>query len=180
VSNGSPVPATAYSAWSSSQTLSQVVIGTSNYSPTIGDFSTAAIWLLVIDLTDLSVVANELSTDGSTVPSDVAQYVGNPRYLLYAIGNNAWASVLPQGDLYALLQKVGAGQGLANLEQIFAQIGTGFLNPFTYILAATMDASDAPGFEVMSVTNIQLLTMAFLPITVDGNTSYVPIQSGSS
>ena len=184
MSNGNIVPATAFATAfipnpGGGVPFSEVAIGDQSYVPSGQQDNSSFMWLLVVDLTNLNVVANEVSTDGSTVPSDVSQYVGNPQYFLYALSNSAWASVFPSGDLYALLEKVGAGTGLAYLSQTFAQIGTGFLGTFTYILAATMDASDAPGFEAASLTDLQVLTMGFLPITVDGNTTYAPVQSGS-
>ena len=183
MSNGNIVPATAFSVFTYSgqgtPPLSQLVIGDQSYVPSGQQPNTSFMWLVVVDLTDLKVVANDVSTDGTTVPSDIGQYAGNSQYFLYAISNAAWGNVMPQGDLYGLLQKVGAGPGLAYLEQVYAQIGTGFLGTFSYILAASMDESDAPGFEAVSFTDLQLMTMGFLPVTVDGQTIYAPVQSGS-
>jgi hypothetical protein len=85
---------------------------------------------------------------------------------------------MPTGNLYTLLQKAGSGAQLARLEQIYAQIGTGFLGAFSYILAATMTEGDEPGFETLSMTDLTLLTMAFLPVQVGSQTLYAPIQSG--
>jgi len=183
VSNGNIVPATAFSVFTYSgqgtPPLSQLVIGDQSYVPSGQQPNTSFIWLVVVDLTDLKVVANDVSTDGTTVPSDIGQYAGNSQYFLYAISNAAWGTSMPQGDLYALLQKVGGGPGLAFLEQVYDQLGTGYLGAFSYILGATMDASDAQGFEAVSYTELTLLTMGFLPITVNGNTIYAPVQSGS-
>lgn len=183
MSNGNIVPATAFSMYyvnvDGGIPLSELAIGDQTYQPSGQEGGSSFFWLVVVDLNNLNVVANEVSTDGSTVPSDIAQYAGNPQYFLYAISNSAWAGVAPSGDLYALLQKVGAGTGLAYLEQVYAQIGTGYLSTFSYILAATMDTSDAPGFEAVSFSELQLLTMGFLPIEVDGQTTYAPVQSGS-
>lgn len=184
MSNGNLVPATAFSAYyvpnpAGSLPLSELVIGGQSYTPNGQQWNTSFFWLVVVDLTDLSVVASEVSSDGSTVPADIAQYAGNPQYFLYAISNSAWASVMPQGNLYALLQKAGSGDKLARLEQIYAQIGTGFLGTFSYILGATMTEGDEPGFETLSMDNLTLLTMAFLPVTVNGQTIYAPIQQGS-
>jgi len=177
VSNGNVVPASVYSALANSNTLSEISIGSTSYTPPNADWDTAAIWLSVYDLDNLNQVASDLSTDGSTVPSDISQYVGNSEYFLYAVSTNAWASVAPQGDLYTLLQKVGSGAGLAQIEQIYATIGTGFLGTFTYILGAAMDES-VPGFETGSFFTGSVLTMGFLPITVDGQTVYAPVQAG--
>ena len=183
MSNGNVVPATAFSVFTysgaGSPPLSQLVIGEQSYSPSGQQPNASFMWLVVVDLTNLNVVANDVSTDGTTVPSDISQYAGNPQYFLYAVSNAAWGNVMPQGDLYALLQKIGGGSGLAFLEQVYNQLGTGYFGAFSYILAASMDTSDAPGFEAVSYTALQLLTMGFLPITVDGNTIYAPVQSGS-
>jgi hypothetical protein len=99
---------------------------------------------------------------------------------LYAISNAAWASQMPQGDLYTLLQAVGAGPKLARLEQIYSTIGTGFLGAFSYILAATMAENDEPGFEALSLNNVEVLTMAFLQLTINNQTIYAPVQSAGS
>jgi len=185
VSNGTPVPATAFSPYfipnpGGGVPLAELVIGDQSYTPSGQQENTSFFWLVVVDLTSLKVVASDVSTDGSTVPSDIGQYAGNSQYFLYAISNSAWGSVMPQGDLYALLQQAGSGPKLARLEQIYAQIGTGFLGTFSYILAATMAEGDDSGFETLSMNNLTLLTMGFLPITVDGQTIYAPIQSGSA
>ena len=181
MSNGTPVPATAFSPAyiyepGGGVPLAQLVIGEGSWSPSGQQENSSFLWLAVIDLTDLNMVTNGVSTDGSTVPSEINQYVGNPQYFLYVISNAAWGSVMPQGDLYTLLQKCGSGPKLARLEQIYAQIGTGFLGTFSYILAASLDESDQPGFEELSMTDFTLLTMGFLPVTIDGKTTYAPIQ----
>lgn len=177
MSNGTPVPATAYSPFARDGVLAELVIGGNSYAPNGQTADTSFIWLVVVDLTDLNVVANDVS-DGSSVPSDVGQYAGNSQYFLYAISNSAWSTAMPQGNLYTLLQQVGSGEKLAALEQIYAQVGTGFLSSFSYILAASMTEGDEPGFEMLSMNHLTLMTMAFLPVTVSGNTIYAPIQSG--
>ena len=183
MSNGTIVPATAFSSYTypgpGTGPLSELVIGSQSYAPSGQQWDDPFIWLTVVDLTNLNVVANDVSTDGSTVPSDISQYAGNPQYFLYAISNAAWASVMPQGALYALLQNAGSGSKLARLEQIYAQIGTGFLGTFSYILAASMSESDEPGFEELSMNNLTLLTMGFLPVDAGGQTVYAPIQTGT-
>lgn len=184
MSNGTTVPATAFSSFTypgpGTGPLSELAIGSQTYSPSGQQSNDSFIWLTVVDLTNLNVVANDVSTDGSTVPSDIAQYAGNPQYFLYAISNAAWSPVMPQGNLYTLLQNSGAGPKLARLEQIYAQIGTGFLGAFSYILAASLGDNDEPGFEELSMSNFTILTMGFLPVDVGGTTTYAPIQSSSA
>jgi hypothetical protein len=177
VTTGANVPVTAFSAWWNPQgnTSSSLVIGSQGYNPP--NWQTSSIWLSVVDLTDLSVVANDLS-DGSIVPSDISQYAGNPQYFLFAISNNAWANLMPQGALWSLLTAAGAGPKLNRLAQIYAQLSTGYLGTFSYILAATLAEDDLPGFETLSMNHLTILTMAFMPITVNGQTVYAPVQQG--
>jgi hypothetical protein len=120
VSNGTPVPATAFSTFfipnpPGGVPLCELAIGGQSYTPSGQKQNTSFFWLVVVDLTDLNVVANDVSTDGSTVPADISQYADNSQYFLYAISNSAWASVMPTGNLYTLLQKVGSGEKLASL-----------------------------------------------------------------
>jgi len=176
MSNGNVVPVSVFSSLTSTGYTSALIIGETRYEPNASP-TDSVFWLTVFDLTDLSQVANETS-DGTSVPSDISQYVGNSQYFLYAVSSSADATVAPQGDLYALLQKVGAGQGLVQLEQLLSQLGTGFLGTFSYILGAAMDES-IPGFEAMSFFNFGLMTMGFLPITVDGQTIYAPVQASA-
>ena len=180
MSNGNVVPATAMATYAGPQMPAQLYLNGQNYFPNDQTGENAFFWLVVVDLTSLKIVADDTSTDGSTVPSDIAQYAGNAQYFLFAISNAAWASIQPSGDLYALFQKVGAGPKLARLEQIYNTIGTGFLSNFSYILAAPMAEAGDPGFEMLSMDHEVVLTMGFLPITVDGQTIYAPVQSGNA
>lgn len=175
---GTPVPATALSAFQNPDFASQLTIGSNEVNLPNPNLD-AVMWLVVVDLTNLSIVFNDIN-DFSTVPSGIQPYIGNSRYFLFAISSNAWAANYPQGDLYAFFQKVGAGPQLARGEQIFEQLETGWISNYTYILAATMSEADLPGFELFSATDHSILTMAFLPVTVDGQTIYAPIQQGVS
>lgn len=177
MSNGSTVTASAFSAFANSGVQSKLAIGgQSHVAPEQDGFG--SIWLIVADLANLEVVASGASTDGSTVPRGVARHAGDSRYFLYAISNQAWAPVVPRDDLRGLLQSAGAGPQLARLEQIHAQLGTAYLGDFSYILAATMAEDDKPGFEALSLSTFSILTMGFLPVTVDGQTTYAPIRTG--
>jgi len=178
MSNGTPVPATALSTifYPNTTTPSQLVIGQSS-AIVPGTASTSCIWLVVVDLTTCGIVASDVS-DGSSVPSDISQYAGSATHFLFAISNNAWASQMPQGALWDLLTAAGSGPELNKLQQIYATLGTGNLGTFSYILAATLAEDDMPGFEAFSMTDFTILTMAFMPVTVNGQTVYAPIQQG--
>jgi hypothetical protein len=136
-------------------------------------------WLVVVDLTNLNVVANVLG-DGVNVPSGVQQYVNNPQYFLFCISNCEQGFQIPYGAFYTFLQQVGGGQQLARLEQVYNQLKSGVIHYYSYILAATMDTSDYPGFEALSFTNATVLAMQFMPVTVGGQTTYAPIDPFTS
>jgi hypothetical protein len=151
------------------------MIGTNEYLPANQDPSASFVWMVVVDLTNLNVVANEM-TQPSTVPANIQKYANNPQYFLFTAGNNLWASGIPQGDLYDFLRKAGAGRELDRCEQVFSQLNTGWLPNFSYVLAATLAENDLPGFEAFSTTTYSILTMAFLPITNNNQTVYAAIS----
>jgi len=132
-------------------------------------------WVVVVDLTNLTVVANVLA-DGYNVPPGIQQYVNNPQYFLFCLSNCETGAQIPAGALYTLLQQIGGGAQLARLEQVYHQLSSGLIRHYSYILAATMDTTDYPGFEALSFTNDTVLAMAFMPVTVGGQTIYAPID----
>jgi hypothetical protein len=132
-------------------------------------------WLVVVDLTNLNVVANVIA-DGVNVPSAVQPYVNNPQYFLFCISNCQTGAQIPYGAFYTFLQQVGGGPELARLEQVYNQLSSGIIKNYSYVLAATMDTTDYPGFEALSFTDATVLAMAFMPVTVGGQTTYAPIN----
>jgi hypothetical protein len=136
-------------------------------------------WLVVVDLTNLQPVANVLG-DGVNVPPAVQQYYNNPRYFLYCISNCQTGAQIPFGAFYQFLQQVGSGPGLAQLEQVYRQFSSGIIHYYSYILAATMDTTDYPGFESLSFTGPATLAMAFMPYIVNNQQVYVPINPFTS
>lgn len=136
----------------------------------------ALYWYVVVSLNDLSVVVNVSSDDETTVPSQVAGYANNPSYFLFVIGNVLNGYNLPQGELYSFLQTTGSGDGLAELEQTVAQLGTGQIINISYVLAASMSQQDTPGFESWSLTGFSVLNMQFMPVNVGGQWVYAPVQ----
>ena len=118
--------------------------------------------------------------DGVNVPSDVQQYVNNPQYFLFCISNCQTGAQIPYGAFYTFLQQVGGGPQLARLEQVYNQLTSGIIHNYSYILAATMDTTDYPGFEALSFTDATVLAMQFMPVTVSGQTIYAPIDPFAS
>ena len=177
--NGANVPVTAVSCFASNgNPISALKIGDhsvrndiiSNNNPE-GSWW----WLVVVDLTNLDVVANVLG-DGRTVPPTVQPYLNNPKYFLFSIGNCLQGHQIPADAFYTFLQQVGSGRELARLEQAYRQFKSGIFQNYSYMLAATMDTTDYPGFETLSFTNSTVLAMQFMPVKVNGQTTYTPIN----
>ena len=156
-----------------------VAIGTQGQGFSPGSNATNANWFLVLDLTTLQPVANEVSADSTAVPPSVQQYAGNSQYLLLFVTMALRTDNLPQGTLYQFLQKIGSGYDLARAEQVNEQLGTGTWGNVGYILAATMAEGDTEGFEELSFNYIPLMTFELMPVTIDGKTTYVPIRTGT-
>jgi hypothetical protein len=132
-------------------------------------------WLVVIDLYNLQPVANVLG-DGVNVPAAVQQYNNNDRYFLYCLSNCQTGAQIPYGNFYTFLQQVGGGTQLARLEQVYKQFSSGVIKNYSYILAATMDTTDYPGYEELSFAGPTVLAMQFMPTIVNNQQVYVPIN----
>ena len=143
------------------------------------NYETPVYWYVVVDLTSLKVVANVTSESNDSVPSEISSYENNSQYFLFFIANSQRGYNIPQGSLYTFLNNIGAGAQLNRGEEMIEQLGTGSIRYFSYILAATMDTTDAGGFEIFSYTHPMILTMYFLPITVNDSTIYAPVIIGS-
>lgn len=170
------VPASAVSRIYNAYQATMLAIGSNQFFPD-QQVNNAYYWFVVVDLTNLKVVQSVTSTSSMDVPSQVAPYLGNPQYFLYFISNVQMGFNVPTGSLATFLQEVGSGGQLASLEQMIEQLGTSMIISFSYVLAATMTNTDLPGFESMSIYNSSPLTMAFMPVTVNGQTIYAPIQT---
>jgi hypothetical protein len=171
------VPVSALSSYVNQFPISALVIGDNSVSFS-GTYNVGSYWYVAVDLTDLSIVQNIISQDPANVPPAIQALLGNTQYFLFFIAN--WQSTpnLVQGALYTFLQQVGSGRGLARGEQMIEQLGTGMIRNFSYVLAATFDDNDVPGFETFSDLNYTVLTMQFMPVTVGGQTIYSPVQPG--
>ena len=134
-------------------------------------------WYVVINLKDLSVVANEATTSATDVPHSVLPYQGKTGYFVFFITNAARGYDVPQGQAHDFLVRVGASGWLGRLEQIIEQLGTGTIRYTSYILAATTDDADLPGLEVMSTQGYAIATMQFKPVEGEDSTilGYAPI-----
>lgn len=134
-------------------------------------------WFVVLDLKDLSVVANAVTENASEVPSSIVPYAGKQGYFLVCLSDRTHAYRVPTGALAKFLFQVGAGRELRCLEQMIEQLGTGTVVRFSYCLAATTDDGDLPGMEAMSVNGMSYLNIVFMPI-YDSNNDFMGYAPG--
>lgn len=172
------VPASIVSRYWNSPHWSQLGIGKKYYPPT-GDGTKGFYWYTIVDLTDLSVPDVAVSPSNDTVPANIAKYLGNSQYFLFFASNARTSNSIPHGQLWDFLRQVGSGPALKRGEQMIDQLGTGNIAHFSYALAATMNTADLPGIEAFSPDVSVILTMEFMPVTVNGKTYYAPIQVGN-
>ena len=153
------------------------MIGKQSYRPPLSDYKQSAWWWLLIDLNNLNVLSNVITTNGHDVPAPVVNAQGNPEIFLICASNYQHGQAFPQGAMSDLLIRVGAQKVLPRLEQVVEQAGTGYFNLFSYILAATMSETDLPGFEEYSPITQASLVFQFMPIQIGSRTLYSPIQT---
>lgn len=173
------VPASIVSRYYTGTHFSTLAIG-NNFYPPKADLSTSFYWYTVVDLTNLSVPDVAVSPANDSVPANIAKYLGNDQFFLFFAANMQKSPNIPHGSLATFLQQAGSGPALARGEQMINQLGTGNIQLFSYILAATFTVGDNPGFEMFSDTVSTVLTMQFMPVTVNGKIVYAPIQFGQS
>jgi hypothetical protein len=172
------VPVTVMSSHPQGFTWTFAAVNDQFYRPTLQQYNQAAWWWLLLDLSNnLNVVANEITTDGTSVPASVQSAVGNPDMFLICASNWMLGQYFPQGPMADLLIRVGAQKVLPRLEQVVEQVGTGVFVQLSYILAATMAENDLPGFEEYSANFQTQLVFQFMPIQVGSKTIYAPIQA---
>lgn len=136
-------------------------------------------WLVVVDLHTLEVVSNDVYTGNDEVPASLQPYVNDARYLLVLSSMSLRTDQVPQAAFYDFLKSAGAGALLDRAEQISKQLSTVPIGYVSYVLAATMNPADAKGFEEFSFTNRTVMTFVLMPITINGQTTYTPVQIGA-
>ena len=175
------VPVTVMSSHPNGFTSTFAAVNQQYYRPNLKQYNQSAWWWLLLDLgNNLNVVANEITTDGHTVPASVQTAVGNPDMFLICASNYGLGQYFPQGPMADLLIKVGAQKVLPRLEQVVEQVGTGVFVQLSYILAATMSENDLPGFEEYSPNFQTQLVFQFMPIQIGTKTTYAPIEAWSN
>ncbi|MCB1808374.1 MAG: hypothetical protein KDK04_20715 [Candidatus Competibacteraceae bacterium] len=135
-------------------------------------------WYYGVDLRNPTgpAVFNLLDKSNTEVPSEVSAHENDENVLLCFMFANTPTSYLPQGSLYTFLREAGAGPVLARTEQMAEQSGSSIFGFPNYGLAATMLTSDEPGFEAVGYFNPGYLTFQLMPVVIDHNTVYSPVQ----
>ncbi|MEZ5942137.1 MAG: hypothetical protein R3C18_12160 [Planctomycetaceae bacterium] len=143
---------------------------------------------VIVDLRDLSVQENFAWNSSRNVPPQFGKYVGKGEYLLIMTTCEALReSFVPEGELFALLQKVGAMDKLQRLADALTHMDDRPMPPpgkdllkrgYCYILVATMGFGDDRGLEAVSLSSDILLD--FKLVWSDVLKRYVPAgyQSG--
>ncbi|MDX2361241.1 MAG: hypothetical protein QNK23_10570 [Crocinitomicaceae bacterium] len=132
-------------------------------------------WFVVFDNKSLKVLANVVSADNTTVPSEIAAFDNNVDAVLVLSSFAPNLNHTPQGALYTALRKYGAGTALTEIEQSVAAFSSGFSGSYSYCFVGTMD-NDAgtPGFDIRSIVidnNTELL-LSLVPLDLPDGTVY--------
>lgn len=137
----------------------------------------ASYWFVVLDRSNLNVVYNQLQTAPDQAPGLGAYNDTNHILIVATLGLGLDRQ--PQGALFKFLDVNGAGMQLRRIEQLATQIGCGSLGTFGYALVGLLGNQNQPGFEASSVAASPtgpIITVQLLPVTVQGQTLYTPIQ----
>lgn len=155
-----------------------IVIGTGegSFVTPPSDAEPNSYWFVVVQSSDLEVVANVSSTSNDTVPPDVEKFASSDDHILLVATWALQMNNVPTGDLYTFLKNTGAGAEMDRLDQIYEQLGTGDFVSVSYALAATLSDQDSPGIEAAALFNGLVLTARFMPIEVNGVVTYTPVQ----
>jgi hypothetical protein len=135
-------------------------------------------WIGIVSLLTAKLVAVGLAASNDAVPKFVMPFVDDPDHALLLGAYNLKTDHLPQGDFAAFLRLTGSGNTLRAIEQFVSQqYQSGAYAGVTYVLAATMNQSDAPEFEAASFFHDSWLTLALVPIQVADTTRYMLVRS---
>lgn len=131
-------------------------------------------WAVVVDRTNLNVVANFTFSDNSDVPSQLAPY-SNSGYILVLSTMQLLCTNLPVGNFYNFLVSIGAGKELQRVEQIFGSLNCGTWANLGYVLVTVMD--ETQGYDYSSYDqNAFLSTLELMPIQVGTGELYTPVD----
>ena len=128
----------------------------------------ASYWIVILDANKPTTKVQEwVVQNNTTVPSNLDQYMSDPRYLFAVVTQVLGNSQVPQGDFYDYLAAHGAGRELQKLEQISShtQTGYGLFSRVSYILTGQCGPTGNVAYERSSFTDAALLLMSLMPLS---------------
>jgi len=102
-----------------------------------------SLWFVFLDASNPRVKAKEWVWPGkqhAEVPPGIETFLSDPKFLYAVVTQTLWTPNLPQGPLYSLLAKYGAGRALQRMEQIGAAgniLACGGYGNVSYILTSS-------------------------------------------
>jgi hypothetical protein len=133
-------------------------------------------WAIVVDRTDLTVVANFTFSNNANVPPQLAPYQNNAQYMLILSTMQVSSTNLPVGNLYSFLVNNGAGKELQRIEQIYAALNCGTWGNLGYVLVTILDNTPA-GIDYSSYYDQAFVaTLELVPAQVGSGVLYTPVS----
>lgn len=133
-------------------------------------------WAVVVDRTNLNVVANFTFSDNSDVPAQLTPYQNNAQYMLILSTMQVLSTNLPVGNLYNFLVSNGAGKELQRIEQIYAALNCGTWGNLGYVLVTVLDNTpvgiDYSGYYDQAF----VCTLELVPTQVGTGVLYTPVS----
>jgi hypothetical protein len=168
------VPLTVVSNPNNSYYWAQIGIGKNilTQQPSQGGY-----WFVVIDRSNLNVVYNQFQTAPNVAPN-LGNY-NTTSYILVAATVGVGLNNVPQGALFNFLDVNGGGMQLRRVEQVGTQLSCGSLGTFGYALVGVLGNLNTPGFEgslLAAQATGPILTVQLLPIVVNNQTVYTPVE----
>jgi hypothetical protein len=151
-------------------------VGSQTYSQG-GQGQPHGLWFLILDNATLKPVYNALWSQTDTVPP--IQQWNDANHVMIVASNAVGLNSQPVGALFAFLDANGGGAKLSGVAQVGAQFNCGYLGTYGYALVSTLGNQNLPGFEASAFTSsvpaAPVLTLALMPVTINGRTTYTPV-----
>lgn len=122
-------------------------------------------WIVILDANKPAAKLQEwVVKDNKTIPSNLDQYMSNPKYLFAVVTQNI-GSNMPQGAWYDYLTAHGAGRELQKLEQLSAYTAPpyGVVSRMAYVLTGQC-GSGGIAYERGSFTDPVILELSLMPL----------------
>jgi len=131
-------------------------------------------WAVVVDRTNLNVVANFNFSNNSNVPPQLAPYQGNAQYMLILSTMRVLSTNLPVGNFYNFLVASGAGKELQRIEQIYAALNCSNWGNMGYVLVTILDNTPV-GIDYSAYNDSAFVcTLQLVPTQVGPGVLYTP------